>query len=84
LATYDEDSILLEKPYLIEGEEKTQDKIASETVNISDNSENIFHLSKSKVITAFAMINYTFSTVPHDELLFQYVSTSLRTLLDSS
>lgn len=29
------------------------------------------------------MINYTYCTVPHDEMLFQYISSSISTVMDN-
>lgn len=29
------------------------------------------------------MVNYTYFSVPHDEMLFQYISTSINTILEN-
>jgi hypothetical protein len=35
-------------------------------------------------MVALTMINYTYSTVPHDEMLFQYINTAIGTILNNA
>jgi hypothetical protein len=35
-------------------------------------------------MVALTMINYTYSTVPHDEMLFQYINTAVGTILNNA
>lgn len=39
-------------------------------------------MTKSRIATVLAMLNYTFHTVPKDEILYQYIATAMSTLLD--
>jgi hypothetical protein len=40
-------------------------------------------ISRPRIATVLAMLNYTFQTVPRDEILYQYIATAMSTLLES-